>query len=354
MKYRLRDTVALLLCGALLTACGAGANTPQATPQSATSTNFTWAPRTLFVTVTDPGPDHVDDVLTTAVSSGISAVRIPLSWSDTEPNRGDFRWDRADAMVKRAHALGLAVMLAVGNVPRWAVADPSSGAVNAPPANADLFGEFVGAASKRYGGDISAWEIWYGANSPTEFGPSNPAAYCAMLTSAYQQIKNTNSHALVITAPTVLSSETNHAMQPGLFVRLLYTCAPASFDAIGVDPSSPAGDGNQRLSFQSSVDQLNVVVGIVSSMGSHGNRPIFYTPYAVPTRPAPGGVSYAAQAKELVDGVIFLRGLPYTGAVGIYRLQDGQGDTADDNSGLLTNDLTPKPAWQSLLQLPRN
>jgi len=64
---------------------------------------------------------NVEQTFKTLVDDlGVRAVRLPVYWYDVEPNKGDFRFETLDWLVKYAEDHGVKLTLAIGEkVPRW-------------------------------------------------------------------------------------------------------------------------------------------------------------------------------------------------------------------------------------------
>jgi hypothetical protein len=163
----------------------------------------------------------------TADRLGADWVRLWMVWADMEQAPGTFDQPRIDAINRRIAALearGVKVLVVVHRAPAWA--SGGRGGV-APPSDAGTFGRFMGEIAQRVPG-ADAWELWNEPDSG-EFwaGGADPAAYAALLRSAYPAIKAVQPADVVVTGGMV-----GNDMD---FLAALYANgAQGSFDAVGV------------------------------------------------------------------------------------------------------------------------
>jgi outer membrane protein assembly factor BamB len=128
-------------------------------------------------------------------------VRVRLPWNEIEPRRGNYAWDRADALASQAQERGLRLLLAISTSPAWATAGANGGLPDNP---ADL-GSFAGALAQRMAGRVAAYEIWPGVNTAAANGGTvvKPERYVDSLKAAYDAIKAADRCALVLSGSLV-------------------------------------------------------------------------------------------------------------------------------------------------------
>jgi Glycosyl hydrolases family 39 len=88
-----------------------------------------------------------------------------VSWSDLEPQRGRFQFERLDQYVGLAQEHHVEVLLVFGLTPAWASARPGEKSPYKPgnaaePRELEDWRRFVAAVAGRYKGRIAAYEIW--------------------------------------------------------------------------------------------------------------------------------------------------------------------------------------------------
>jgi len=173
---------------------------------------------------------------------GFGWLKQQFSWRNISNSRGGYDWFRPDGVLALAEARGLKVLARLDSTPFWAVADPSllEQAVDGPPSDPALFGEFCGALAQRYAGRIAAYEVWNEPNLSREWGnqPPDPLAYLALLKPCYLAIKAADPQAIVISAGLAPNNDPNNpdiSMPDDVFYRGLYAAGGAAyFDMLGV------------------------------------------------------------------------------------------------------------------------
>jgi hypothetical protein len=143
----------------------------------------------------------------------VRAVRIWddfTTWRDLEPHPGVWRWSQLDHRVATARAHHAFVLLVLGQTPRWASALPhDSGAYGrgaaAPPAHMSDWRAYVRAVSRRYRGEIGAYEVW---NEPnwTYMYHGSPQRLAA-LTQAARAVVATQDPAAKIVSPSFVITD---------------------------------------------------------------------------------------------------------------------------------------------------
>jgi hypothetical protein len=91
------------------------------------------------------------------------------SWADLEPSKGAWNFARLDAVVDRAQATGVSLLLVLGRTPNWASARPTEHSPYGPgqaaePANLEDWRNYVRTVAGRYRGRIAAYQIGNEAN----------------------------------------------------------------------------------------------------------------------------------------------------------------------------------------------
>src|SRR5439155_23701472 len=113
-----------------------------------------------------------DRMFRLAAAAGATHVVQLLSWRETEPARGEYRWEYPDALVRAAKFYHLQLVLRLDQQPRWA----RDTAQNAPPDDPEDYGHFVEAVARRYHGRGAAYILWNEPNPSVEWGGAPPGA----------------------------------------------------------------------------------------------------------------------------------------------------------------------------------
>jgi hypothetical protein len=107
---------------------------------------------------TDP-PERVERHLHTAQLAGVKYLRCAFSWNGIEPERGTFKWKFWDDLVSRAEKHGIRLIPYVAYTPEWA-ARSKQDFWRQPPADPQLYADFMQRIAARYRGRILSWELW--------------------------------------------------------------------------------------------------------------------------------------------------------------------------------------------------
>ena len=271
---------------------------------------------------------------------GATSIRIVMNWNEIEPVRGVFDWGRIDAAVTSARSHGLSILaLLSGPAPAWenfAGAQQSA----APPADPREFGEFAGAAARRYAANVSHWEIWNEPNLPQFWSNPSPRRYVETLRSAHGAITSVQRGATVVAGGLSTAPGGVGVLD---FVRGMYDAGGGdSFTALGLHPYSfpyPLTADPQRRA--SVIGDLHALM----RREGDGGRTIWITEWGQPTGSSAIGVSEDRQASTIVDGLRYLRSQAGVGPVFLYTSRDLSPNRADGefNFGLYRYDWSPKP-----------
>ncbi len=170
---------------------------------------------------------------------GASYVVEYFPWAYLEPQKGEFDWEHADAMVEHARRQGLAVIARLGFVPPWARPKETTTSYLAPEAYAD-FADFVAAFAERYRGRVNHIIIWNEPNVNLEWGQRapDPAAYTALLQAVYARAHAANPDVKILggaLAPNLAPPGTPDAMSDLEYLEKMYAAgAREYFDILAV------------------------------------------------------------------------------------------------------------------------
>ena len=127
-------------------------------------------------------PESRGPALAELESLGVRALRVVLYWNDVAPqpdattkpsvdasDPGSYDWKHYDGIMAAARERGWPVLLTPsGPVPRWA---SSGGRDHVTRPSAAEFEQFVTAAARRYGEQVTSWAIWNEPNHPDFLAP---------------------------------------------------------------------------------------------------------------------------------------------------------------------------------------
>ena len=308
-----------------------------------------------------------DQQLEQIAAAGAGITRVDVGWSTLQENaKGRYeRWylDRLDALVDKAEAHGVELLLTVTDSPCWASSAPESvkqGCDGAwwdrdvqryAPVDARDYADALAFLVARYGDRVAAWEIWNEPNSNTYFkSDDQPADYARIVRAAYPAAKAADPSATIIAGAL--------AEAPSAFVEALFDHGIGGhFDAFSIhpypgdaSPLDPLEDAWIKNSFARGVPAVRDV------LLSHGeDKPIWLTEFGWHTSTIRGsstwrnGVDEQTQALYTEQALAKVSDWPYVPVAIVYELKDESDDLGDrlSNFGLLRHDGTPKPAFDA-------
>jgi hypothetical protein len=185
-----------------------------------------------------------DRVLTLTEIAGFDWVRQQIHWKDIEASPGVYYWDEVDRIIADTSAHNVKLMISVVQAPSFYAQN------HGIPDDPKPFGAFVENMVQRYGGLITAVEVWNEPNLAVENGGKIDDAavghYAEMLMEAYRRIKAVRAYTYVIAAAPSSTGVTdvNVAMDDTVFLTKLYAynggVIKDYFDAQGVHPGAAA------------------------------------------------------------------------------------------------------------------
>jgi hypothetical protein len=299
-----RVALAVALTGALLAGVAGFAPSPA---EAAGGPRFGVAAHLLWDTLPQVRSD-----LDRMKAAGMTYVRFDVSWKNSEPARGEYRYlTKLDAIIRAIKARGMRLTMTVIETPSWA--NGGAGAF-APPTDVQDYARFVGMLAGRYAGRSGmVYEIW---NEPNDvhFWTTGPdvAAYTAMLKASFAAIKQADPDATVL-GGSILDNDL-------AFLRGIYANGGGgSFNALSIHPyaayRAPGSTVNPFYSFKLSVPAF------AREMARHGSsRPIWITEFGWPT----WKVSDVTRARYFRQAVAIAKGWTNVRAVAAYTFRRSQ------------------------------
>lgn len=129
-----------------------------------------------------------------------------VTWADLEPNPGDWRWARLDAIVTAAQQRGVELTLVLGQTPAWADDPASLGSGPQYMPTMAAWTDYVAAVVNRYRSwngarGIAAFQVWNEANIVNYWAQNaqnNPQKMAMLTSAAYGVVKSLDPGALVV------------------------------------------------------------------------------------------------------------------------------------------------------------
>jgi Beta-galactosidase len=297
------------------------------------------------------GPGSMDDRVETIDRLGLDVVRLTLEWHLIEQRRGEYDWQRADALLEALRKRGIGAVVTIWGTPRWANGGASP---NWAPRSAADIERFARAAASRYR-FVRSWLVWNEPNQRRWLRPVSATVYVSrLLNPAYRGIKSVNPGARVgggVTAPRGGAQ----GVSPVEFIRVMAR-AGAQLDAYAHHPY-PLSRGDTPLTggcrhcetiTMSTIDRLVREVG----RAFPGAR-VWLTEYGYQTNPPDGilGVSPARQARYIGEASFKARTAAKIDMLVHYLYRD-EPDLGRWQSGLETIAGRMKPGyWATMLPL---
>jgi len=316
----------------------------------------------------------VDRQMDRAKQAGAAILRVDVGWSSIE-QAGDDQWNqwylnKLDAVVDKAEARGLKLLLTFWETPCWESTAPADLKQNCEgdwwdrkvqryaPADANEYAEALAYTVSRYKGRVAAWEIWNEPNHPDYFKADDVVArYADMVKAGYPAAKAADPQATIL-AGSLADADFDFTQ------KLLDRGVGGNFDAWSVHPysgdRSPLDPGPDRWIQNSFVRGVPAVRDTLLRAGQ--DKPLWLTEFGWSTCTLRTGPSYAncvdpeKQAQYLTLAYNQMRTWNYV-QVGIwFNIQDTS-DAADDrveNYGLLRYDGSAKLAYTAFATAARD
>jgi len=323
-----------------------------------------------------------------------TSLRDDVSWASVEAARGKFDWSGADKIVTQAAAHHLHVLMIVDTSPAWASGASTSASdwFWLPPRAPATYGTFAAAVAARYGAGGRFWhehprlprylpsgiELWNEENLSGFWGgrTPNPAAYAAMVKSAYARIKKTDPAMTVMTGGLAPAGAYNDVTCSGLngstghdspawkgidYLQALYAHGRhGHFDAVAWHPYIywNGASAAQMLAYHrcSAWTQMaSTPVSARSLMTSHGDgrKQLWITETGAPTCVTGATfpcVSPAQQASLATRETRLWKRWRWAGGFYWYDIRDDNLGAASGEShfGAVLHNDSPKPAYAAL------
>lgn len=207
-------------------------------------------------------------------AGGFRWVRQRFLWAEIEPARGEFRWERWDAIVEACRERDLAVIAVLDGSPAWARAPDDAANPLAPPRNPADLASFARAFALRYGDAIDHYQIWDEPNIYPHWGErdASPEGYLRLLRAARTQLRDVDPGAVLVCAglaPTTEESGSN--LSELLYLRRLY--AAGGRDLFDVVAGKPYGfwSGPEDRCVDPQVLNFSRIVLVREEMVRHGD-----------------------------------------------------------------------------------
>ena len=204
-------------------------------------------------------------------AADIGMVRCDFSWKNLEKPKGNWNFDRADAVLADAKAAGLTVL---------PILDYFHPDYPMPHKDQTAWRRYVRKVVERYAADIPAFEVWNEQNLGNFCGEKASATnYLPVLASAYEEIKAVDPALKVVVG--------GYGRIPLDYIEELYKLGGGRyFDVMNVHPYTRPFPPEGRTDVPSGMDvQLEELRVLMAKYGD-GQKPIWVTETGCPTHEA--------------------------------------------------------------------
>lgn len=191
--------------------------------------------------------------------AGATWDRFDLWWSEMEPQKGVWTWDKADWLVDFYARHGVNMLPILSYRAAWMTQPPHTAQDDAE------FADYVRHVVTRYKGRVHAWEVWNEPNIPTFWKPPNAADYTALLKAAFQAAHEADPTCTVVGASaneTDINWLRDVAKNGGL----------PFMDAVSIHPYSMA-DGPEQMDLARQLENVHALL----AAGGRANLPVWIT-----------------------------------------------------------------------------
>ena len=272
------------------------------------------------------GGKRMRELAALAQRAGVRWSREEFQWHAIEPQRGQFRWEYYNDLVRIAGEHGIHVYAILAYWSAWATNDGLAYTEQGVHEYARWAAEVV----RRYKDRIKHWEIW---NEPNIFFWSGPKdLYIAALKEAYAAIKSEDPEAHVL------------------------GCSTAGIDTKFIDKVMAGGGPFDILTihpYRATLDECGFLDELRRTHEQVNRRPVWITEMGWPTKM--GGVSEREQAALVARTYLSALASGVVGSISWYDFRD-DGDNPAYNEhrfGLLRSDMRPKAGYRALATIGR-
>ncbi|HTH93043.1 MAG TPA: cellulase family glycosylhydrolase [Candidatus Paceibacterota bacterium] len=288
---------------------------------------------------------------------GVKIVRYDIDWGFVQQNSASqYDWSKYDRIANSLKKHGIVGLGIIINTPPWARTAGCTGGAHCPPNDPNQFATFATALVNRYKSyGMHYWEIWNEENDYDFWATkSDCGAYTTLLKAVYPAIKKADPGAYVITGGLAQVANTNVNIAPLDFLQCVYKDGGKNyFDAVGYHPYTfPALPSANSTNAWAGMSNGNPSVRSIMNANGDSAKQIWITEYGAPTN-GPDSKWYLSedqQSKMVTDTINLYKSYSWAGPLFWYTYRDG-GTTTDTNEnffGLVRNDYSQKPAYQTM------
>ncbi len=339
--------------------------------------------------VIDPNLDNMPGFLDAAANQlNLNWVKLQVRWEFIEPEQGVYDWSQLDAFFNLTPDYNLKVMTSIVTAPDWAREPGVNLDRHGPPADYQVFANFVSTLLSRYPGRIHAIEIWNEQNLDREWESVrgiSPQDYVNMATVVANTARFIDPNIIVISgalSPTGVDTDnvwSDFRYTDGLIaagILNVVDCFGAHHNGYNIGPNVPWDQvpNDPDALFRGPFDNPHPSWSFYSTLTTYANKiqaagsdvPLCVTEFGWATvsdlSGYPPGFEFAADntleehGQYVVEAVQLMESWDFVWLAFIWNLNFGpvQGfDAANDNVpySLIRNNYIPSPAWVPISQM---
>ncbi len=286
----------------------------------------------------------------------VQSVRMGIRWTSVEPERGTWKWEKVDSVVKQIRAADIEILCTLLSVPAWASGiDPTKTKgfwdCYAPTHMAD-WSAYVGKVVGRYKGDIHYWEIWNEENGEDFYKPLPDAkVYVQLLNYANAAVKRADPKAVVVLGGLQMNGIIPNPWSPikvENFLQKIYDeGGKPYFDVVNIHPYVTSAP-NEGPSYCARL--VRDTVAVMKKNGD-GAKPLWLTETGLPTNGTT--VTEEMQAEHLQGIYREVGKIPEVKAIYWFELRDYPAAICggEESMGILAQDHRRKPSFEMYRKL---
>jgi hypothetical protein len=317
------------------------------------------APRAFYgvMAATDPDPTEVARMGTGKVGT----LRINFVWSAVQPEQSSpLNWSHYDTIIGAAAQQGIRVLPTVYSTPHWAAARD-----NFPPAKAHLgdFQTFVREAAARYGSNgsfwtsnpgipklpVTDWQLWNEMNSPSFWqGKPNPKKYVGLLKVFHNGIKGGDPSAKIVLGGLFRTPRIRNGIRLDRYLPGIYRAKGKKyFDAVAMHPYATTPQDALRAVR----DTRSIMAEFKDKKAKLWITEVGWATGGVATALTVSPQRQATYLRKTYNLLAKNRGRFRLSGVVWYSWRDLPGGIWFNHTGLFSETLDPKPAWNAFVSL---
>jgi len=306
------------------------------------------------------GSGYTDAEVITSIEmladAGVQWIRGGASWQTVEGTQGAINYIhlmRVDLALNTAISHGMKTYFQIGFPPQWAVEEPTEPdwwAYGPKDEYMDEWGDNVTFLANRYKGKVTYWGV--GNEIDWTFWKSSLEKYVTFLAIAHNKLKEVDPNNQVIIGGLAFEGEHVWQLRDGAEEHALQKLYDAGakdyFDIFAMHPYTyDVNDGTVE-----SIDDLNNAWRIMKLNGD-GDKPIWITELGISMN-GDSTSQNAGQAQYLENLYTELIKHPKVEKIFWYNFRAMTGVSDQENNfGIVNRDLTIKPAYTTLYNLPK-